>query len=75
MNGSIKIGKKRIHSDWTLMQSYKEDEGTFLISFADKFSDDQVRLHLEEEDIRQLLKSLAGVYRKQPEILNEIIGK
>lgn len=74
MKGSIHVGKKRVHSDWTLMQSYKEDDGTFLISFADKLSDDQIRLHLEEEDMRRLLKSLAGAYRKDPETLKEILG-
>lgn len=74
MKGEVKVNRTRVHSDWTLMQHYKVDDGTFRLFFADQKSDDQIVLNLEEDDIKTLLKSLAGSFRKDPEKLKDIIG-
>jgi hypothetical protein len=50
---------KKIYSDWTLMQCYlNNDNKTFLLTLADKHSNDQIRFNLEKEDMTRLRDAL-----------------
>jgi len=57
MNGSIQVGKKRIHSEWILMNTTKVGD-LFQIFLADKNSDDQIRLQLTNEEVVRLLRNI-----------------
>jgi hypothetical protein len=65
MNGIIKVNNKTIHSDWTLMQSFMQDDGTFRLTFADKNSKDTVRFELLKEDYESLNRILTRELSKE----------
>lgn len=54
METVLSTGKKKVYSDWTLMQCYFETDGTLLLSLADKHSNDSIRFSLEGNDIERL---------------------
>jgi hypothetical protein len=62
METTLKVGKKIIHSDWTIMQTYFEKDGTFKLVLADKHSDDQIRFQLQKEDVERLIKTLSNPF-------------
>lgn len=54
MTGIIRLGRKTIHSSFTLMQCFREQEGVVVVSFADKNSNDMIKLSLDPETVERI---------------------
>jgi len=74
MFGKLKTNKKVIYSDWTLMQCHQlnpnetsDNSSTekMMLNFADKNSQDAIRLELDMEEIERVYKICKQMMDKQ----------